>query len=63
MQVPPYPECPEKGRCELGGGLMREPMQTPDGHVFDRPVLEDWVGQHGTNPVRASSRDESGSEC
>ena len=20
-------------------------------HVFDRPVLEDWVGQHGTNPV------------
>jgi hypothetical protein len=57
--IPPFPAFPEKAICELGGGLMREPVQTPDGHVFDRPVLEDWVGQHGTDPLSGQPLDLS----
>jgi hypothetical protein len=49
--IPPYPAFPDKAVCELGGGMMRDPVQTPDGHLFDRPVLEDWVQQNGTDPI------------
>merc|ERR1719375_474907 len=49
--IPPYPAFPDKAMCELGGGMMRDPVQTPDGHLFDRPVLEDWVHQNGTDPI------------
>jgi hypothetical protein len=49
--IPPYPAFPDKALCELGGGMMRDPVQTPDGHLFDRPVLEDWVHQNGTDPI------------
>jgi hypothetical protein len=49
--IPPYPAFPDKAKCELGGGMMRDPVQTPDGHLFDRPVLEDWVQQNGTDPI------------
>merc|ERR550537_1119659 len=31
--------------------MMRDPVQTPDGHLFDRSVLEDWVQQNGTDPI------------
>lgn len=42
---------PEKGVCELSGGLMVDPVQTPDGHLFDRAALEDWVRHEATNPI------------
>mmetsp|Transcript_8672 Transcript_8672/g.16203 ORF Transcript_8672/g.16203 Transcript_8672/m.16203 type:complete len:762 (+) Transcript_8672:109-2394(+) len=41
---------PTRAICELSGTLMSDPMMTPDGHVFDRVSLEDWMTTSATNP-------------
>jgi hypothetical protein len=29
---------------------MQEPVRTPDGGVYDRSALEDYVAEHGRDP-------------
>lgn len=42
---------PSMAKCQLSGGLMHDPVRTPDGYLFERAVLEDWMQQHPSNPL------------
>jgi len=42
---------PQRATCQLTGTIMRDPMQTPDGYVFERVALEDWTLQYPSNPL------------
>lgn len=42
---------PSLAVCPLSGTLMHDPVQTPEGHVFERAALEDWVRSNGSNPL------------
>lgn len=42
---------PSMAKCQLSGGLMHDPVRTPDGYLFERAVLEDWMMQHPSNPL------------
>merc|ERR1719329_1137728 len=50
---PAEPEAgiPSRALCQLTGSLMTDPVQTAEGHCFERAAIEDWVSQAGTNPV------------
>mmetsp|Transcript_16968 Transcript_16968/g.36531 ORF Transcript_16968/g.36531 Transcript_16968/m.36531 type:complete len:737 (+) Transcript_16968:131-2341(+) len=45
---------PSMAKCQLSGALMHDPVRTPDGHLFERAALEDWVSHHGSNPLTGS---------
>lgn len=42
---------PSKALCQLTGTLMADPVQTPEGNVFERAALEDWIAQNRSNPL------------
>ncbi|CAK8991598.1 U-box domain-containing protein 35 (Plant U-box protein 35) [Includes: E3 ubiquitin ligase (RING-type E3 ubiquitin transferase) [Durusdinium trenchii] len=42
---------PQKAVCQLSGALMHDPVSTPDGYLFERAAIEDWMSQHGSNPL------------
>merc|ERR1719330_994632 len=42
---------PSMAKCQLSGSLMHDPVRTPDGYLFERSVLEDWMLQHPSNPL------------
>mmetsp|Transcript_31643 Transcript_31643/g.57573 ORF Transcript_31643/g.57573 Transcript_31643/m.57573 type:complete len:713 (-) Transcript_31643:120-2258(-) len=37
-------DLPSSFRCPLSGALLRDPVRTSDGHVFERRAIEDWFG-------------------
>ena len=39
---------PEKFRCALGGHLMRNPVRSPFGHIFERETILEWIRRCGT---------------
>lgn len=41
---------PSKTLCELTGAMMCDPVVTPDGHLFERAALEDWMNVSASNP-------------
>lgn len=42
---------PNRAKCQLSGAMMHDPIQTPDGFLFERAALEDWTESHGNNPL------------
>lgn len=44
---------PSMAKCQLSGVLMHDPVRTPDGYLFERAALEDWVQvqQQPSNPL------------
>merc|ERR1711920_166962 len=42
---------PSKARCQLSGALMTDPVMSPDGYLFDRAALEDWITTYPSNPL------------
>lgn len=42
---------PTRAICPLSGTLMHDPVATPDGCMFDRASLEDWMQFYSTNPL------------
>jgi len=46
---------PVKALCQLGGTLMHDPVSTPDGYLFERAALEDWMSQHATHPLTGAA--------
>lgn len=42
---------PSKALCELSGAMMCDPVMTPDGHLFERAALEDWMTVSSSNPT------------
>jgi len=44
-------DVPSQALCELTGALMMDPVQTPDGHIFERAAIEDWFSVSQTNPA------------
>ena len=38
---------PSKFRCSLDGNLMKHPVTSPHGHVFDMQTIERWINQSG----------------
>lgn len=42
---------PSMAKCQLSGGLMHDPVRTPEGYLFERSALEDWMMQHPSNPL------------
>lgn len=59
---PAEPEAgvPSRALCQLTGSLMTDPVQTAEGHTFERAALEDWVQQAGTNPLTGVPLNEAG---
>merc|ERR1719235_535804 len=41
---------PSKAVCELSGAMMCDPVMTPDGNLFERAALEDWMTVSASNP-------------
>eukprot|EP00929_Paragymnodinium_shiwhaense_P110871 TRINITY_DN7817_c0_g1_i5.p1 TRINITY_DN7817_c0_g1~~TRINITY_DN7817_c0_g1_i5.p1 ORF type:complete len:846 (-),score=160.16 TRINITY_DN7817_c0_g1_i5:120-2657(-) len=43
---------PQAFRCPLSGQIMRDPVATTDGHVYERSAIEDWFWKgHRYSPV------------
>jgi len=42
---------PSMAKCQLSGGIMHDPVKTPDGYLFERAALEDWLQHYGSNPL------------
>ena len=42
---------PPQFLCPITGELMREPVTTADGHVFERSAIERWLATHSTSPM------------
>merc|ERR1719316_756907 len=43
-------QVPSKAVCELTGAMMCDPVMTPDGHLFERAAIEDWMTVSASNP-------------
>jgi hypothetical protein len=43
-------QVPSKAVCELTGAMMCDPVITPDGHLFERAAIEDWMTVSASNP-------------
>mmetsp|Transcript_40165 Transcript_40165/g.63763 ORF Transcript_40165/g.63763 Transcript_40165/m.63763 type:complete len:734 (-) Transcript_40165:217-2418(-) len=41
---------PTRALCELTGALMTDPVMTPEGNVYERAALEDWMVVSASNP-------------
>ena len=39
---------PRELRCAINGHLMRDPVKTPSGHVFERETIELWLRTRGS---------------
>ncbi len=37
--------------CPITQELMRDPVKTPSGHLFERSAIERWIDRNGTNPM------------
>ena len=49
---PPRPaSLPPEFMCPITGEIMREPVTTADGHVFERSAIERWLATHSTSPM------------
>ena len=42
---------PHEFLCELNHHVMRKPVKTPEGHVFEAESIEAWLKQHNVCPV------------
>jgi len=43
---------PSSFRCALSGSVLRDPVRTCDGHVYERAAIEDWLKNgHTISPV------------
>jgi len=42
---------PSMAKCQLSGALMHDPVKTPDGYLFERAALEDWMQHYNSNPL------------
>eukprot|EP00927_Polykrikos_kofoidii_P070665 TRINITY_DN67076_c0_g1_i1.p1 TRINITY_DN67076_c0_g1~~TRINITY_DN67076_c0_g1_i1.p1 ORF type:complete len:807 (-),score=148.73 TRINITY_DN67076_c0_g1_i1:324-2606(-) len=42
---------PQNAVCQLSGAMMHDPVETPEGHRFERAALEDWMTVSATNPL------------
>ena len=40
-------DAPARFRCSLNGHLMKQPVRSPHGHVFERESIEKWIDQAG----------------
>jgi len=48
---------PAKAKCQWTGVLMHDPVQTPDGFLFERAALEDWAQFYASNPLTGAPLD------
>ena len=46
---------PPQFLCPITGEIMREPVTTADGHVFERTAIERWLKTHSTSPMTGMS--------
>lgn len=37
--------------CSLSKKLLTDPVQDPEGNVYERQEIEKWIDEHGTNPT------------
>ena len=42
-------DAPSKFRCSLNGHLMKQPVRSPYGHVFEKESIENWIDQTGSS--------------
>ncbi len=47
-KVAPAGAVPAELRCEINGHLMRDPVRTPAGRVFERETIELWLRTRGS---------------
>ena len=39
---------PDNFKCAINGHLMRQPVRSPHGHVFEQATLLEWCSTHGS---------------
>jgi hypothetical protein len=44
------PRAPIDFLCELNDHVMKDPVTTPAGHVYERSTVLTWISSHGTDP-------------
>lgn len=44
-------ECPEYLKCPLSLEVFIEPMVTPNGRIYERKYIEDWLKDHDSDPM------------
>ena len=44
-------EPPEVFFCPITHELMKDPYVAPDGHTYERNMIEAWINGHGTSPI------------
>ncbi|KAJ1453539.1 hypothetical protein M885DRAFT_524007 [Pelagophyceae sp. CCMP2097] len=42
------PDCPAEFSCAINGHLLKEPVRSPHGHVFERSTIELWIATRGS---------------
>jgi len=42
------PDAPQEYLCELTQNLLRDPVRTPYGHVFEKKIIAAWFKTHGS---------------
>ena len=44
-------DAPEQYLCAITGTLMRDPVATADGHIYERRAIEKWLQRNSTSPM------------
>jgi len=42
---------PEQYLCSITGQLMRNPVATADGHIYERRAIQKWLARNETSPM------------
>ena len=41
------PDVPQTFLCQINGHIMKHPVRSKHGHVFERETIFDWIDSHG----------------
>lgn len=51
LPTPEDLEIPDQFLCAITGELMKQPVATADGHVYEQAAIERWLSTHNTAPM------------
>lgn len=59
LAAPPPAAAPPEFVCPITRALMKDPVSTIDGQVFERAAIERWFRRHKTNPLTGQPVDST----
>merc|ERR1719223_2380068 len=49
---------PDQYICSITGEIMTDPVNTSDGHTYERSAIEQWLEAHNTSPTTGLELDD-----